>query len=329
MSNNVFVWIDQYGGEVDSIAWETLGVGRAVAEGLGGQLVAVVLGDGVAPPNLAEQALHYGADQALVANDTTLKYFRVEPYAAVLTQLAQEHNPAVLMMGASNAGLELSAYVAAKLGVGLAADCIAVQVEAGQVVATRPALIGNVSAKIVFGEATPNIVTVRRRVFPMPVADPARSGEMTAVKAVMTEAEIATKVEGFETSASAVSLTDAKIIVSGGRGVGGPEGFAPVKALAEALGGAMGASRATVDAGWIPYAHQVGQTGKTVQPDLYIACGISGAIQHLAGMKTAKIIVAINKDADAPIFKYAHYGIVGDLFKYVPAVTEEFKKRLG
>jgi electron transfer flavoprotein alpha subunit len=246
-----------------------------------------------------------------------------------LSQLAQEHTPATLIMGASTAGLELSAYVAAKLGVGLAADCTEVQVEGGQVVATRPALIGNVNAKIVFGEAKPSVITVRRRIFPTPEADPARSGEITAVSAVLAEADIATKVEGFETSANEVSLTDARIIVSGGRGVAGPEGFAPVKALAEALGGAMGASRATVDAGWIPYAHQVGQTGKTVQPDLYIACGISGAIQHLAGMKTAKIIVAINKDADAPIFKYAHYGIVGDLFKYVPAVTEEFKKRLG
>ena len=326
-NNNVFVWIDHYEGEVDSIAWETVGAARDVADSLGGQLIVVVLGDGI--DNLAEQAIHYGADSALVANDATLKQFRVEAYAAILHQLAQEHSPAAILMGASNAGLELSAYVAAKLGVGLAADCTDVAVEDGQVVATRPALIGNVFAKVVFGEVTPPVVTIRRRIFPIPEPAAGRTGEVTAVSAVLAEDDIATKVEGVETSASEVSLTDARIIISGGRGVGGPEGFAPVKALADALGGAMGASRATVDAGWIPYAHQVGQTGKTVQPDLYIACGISGAIQHLAGMKTSKIIVAINKDPDAPIFKYAHYGIVGDLFNYVPALTEEFKRRLG
>jgi electron transfer flavoprotein alpha subunit len=172
------------------------------------------------------------------------------------------------------------------------------------------------------------MATIRRRVFPVPDIDAGRSGEITTVEAVMSEADIPTKIEGLEAASGEVSLTDAKIIVSGGRGVGGPEGFAPVQALAEVLGGAMGASRAAVDAGWVPYAHQVGQTGKTVQPELYIACGISGAIQHLAGMKTSKLIVAINKDPDAPIFKYAHYGIAGDLFEYVPALTAELKERL-
>jgi len=327
MSNNVFVWIDQSNGDVDSIAWEALGVGRNIANELGGQLGAVVLGENVS--GVAEQTIQYGADNALVADDATLKSFRLEPYAAVITKLAQEHEPAALIMGASNSGLELSAYVAAKLGVGLAADCTEVAVEDGKVVATRPALIGNVIAKVSFGEARPQMVTLRRRVFPVPEMDAGRSGDITSVGAVMAEDDIATKVEGYEVAAGEVSLTDAKIIVSGGRGVGGPEGFAPIKALAEAMGGAMGASRAAVDAGWIPYAHQVGQTGKTVQPDLYVACGISGAIQHLAGMKTSKLIVVINKDPDAPIFKYAHYGIVGDLFQYAPALTKEFKQRLG
>jgi electron transfer flavoprotein alpha subunit len=173
------------------------------------------------------------------------------------------------------------------------------------------------------------MATIRRRVFPVPEANAGRSGEITGVTATLSEADIATKVKGLATTGSgAVSLTDASIVISGGRGVGGPEGFAPVQELAETLGGALGASRVAVDNGWIPYAHQVGQTGKTVQPDLYIACGISGAIQHLAGMKSSKIIVAINKDPNAPIFKFAHYGIVGDLFEVVPALSQEFKARL-
>jgi electron transfer flavoprotein alpha subunit len=327
MSNDVFVWIEQANGVADSISWETLGAARRVADTLGGKLAAAALGENVG--ELAQQAIQYGADSVFVADDASLKHFRLEPYVAVLTKLAREHQPAAILMGASNAGLELSAYVAAKLGVGLAADGIDLKVEDGHLVVTRPVLVGNVIAKVVFGQARPQIVSLRRRVFPAPALDGSRSGEVIAVAPVLAESDIATKVEGFEAATSEVSLTDAKIIVSGGRGVGGPEGFAPVKALAEALGGAMGASRAAVDAGWVPYAHQVGQTGKTVQPDLYIACGISGAIQHLAGMKTAKLIVAINKDAEAPIFKYAHYGIVGDLFQYLPALTEEFKKRLG
>ena len=326
MSKDIFVWIEQANDEADSIAWEALGAVRNGASDLGGQLVAVVLGEGI--DGLAETAIQYGADSAFAANDATLKGFRLEPYAAVITQLAQAYEPAAIVMGASNAGLELSAYVAAKLGVGLASDCIDLAVADGGLVVTRPALIGNVIATVGFGEARPQMVTVRRRVF-APEMNASRSGEITAVDAVMTEADIPTKVEGFEAGTGKVNLTDARNIASGGRGVGGPEGFAPIKALADALGGAMGASRAAVDAGWIPYPHQVVQTGKTVQPDLYIACGISGAIQHLAGMKTSRLIVAINKDPEAPIFRYAHYGIVGDLFQYVPALTEELKKRLG
>jgi electron transfer flavoprotein alpha subunit len=327
MSNDVFVWIEQADSQADSIAWETLGAARNIATELDGKLVALVMGENIG--DLSQQAFHYGADTVFAADDPTLKHFRLEPYAAILTRLSHEHQPAAILLGASNAGLELSAYVAAKLDVGLAADAIDISVQDGALEVTRPVLVGNVMARIVFGPARPQIATLRRRVFPLPAADPNRSGEIINVAPVLAEAEIATKVEGIEAATNEVSLTDAKIIVSGGRGVGGPEGFAPVKALAEALGGAMGASRAAVDAGWVPYAHQVGQTGKTVQPDLYIACGISGAIQHLAGMKTSKLIVAINKDGEAPIFKYAHYGIVGDLFQYLPALTEEFNKRLG
>jgi electron transfer flavoprotein alpha subunit len=323
--SNVFVWIEQRDGQADSISWEAITAARQIAEGLSESVIAVVFGTEI--NDLATIAIQYGADKAVVINDATLAQFRLEPYAASMIQLIQNQQPSAVVMGASSAGLELSAYVAAKLGVGLAADCTGVGVENGKVVITRPALIGNLIAKVKFSGATPNIVTVRRRVFPMPQMDAEHAGEVTQSEAVLAEADINTKIEKLEAVSNKVRLTDAKIIVSGGRGVGGPEGFPMVQALADALGGALGASRAVVDAGWIDYEHQVGQTGKTVQPDLYIACGISGSIQHLAGMKTSKVIVAINKDPDAPIFKYAHYGIVGDLHQYVPALTEEFKQR--
>lgn len=327
MSNNIFVWIDQYKGSVDTIAWEALGAARGLAADLEGEVVALVFGDGV--DDLAQEAIGYGADQAIVANDPSLNAFRVEAYAALVEQVVEAHRPAAMIMGASNAGLELAAYVAAKLGVGLASDCIDLAIKEGKLVATRPVLIGNLLAEVEFGEATPQMATIRRRVFPRPEPGRTRSGTTTRVDAVLAEADIPTQIEGLAAASDEVSLTDAKIIVSGGRGVGGPSGFEPVKELADVLGGAMGASRVAVDSGWIPYEHQVGQTGKTVQPDVYIACGISGAIQHLAGMKTSKIIVAINKDREAPMFKYARYGIVGDLFQYVPALSEEFRQRLS
>jgi electron transfer flavoprotein alpha subunit len=327
MANDVFVWIEQSDGTADSVAWEMIGAGRRVADALGGQVTACVLGDGV--DALAGEAVQRGADTVILVNDATLAIYRLEAYAATLVKLAQEYQPAVFLMGASSQGRELAPYVAAKLGVGLAADCIEVGVDNGSLVATRPALAGNVITKITYSDSQPHMATLRRRVFAPSDPDAARHGQVLTADAALSEADISTKLVEFVTQEGEVNLTDANIVVSGGRGVGGPEGFEPVLALAEALGGAMGASRAAVDAGWIPYAHQVGQTGKTVQPDLYIAVGISGAIQHLAGMKTAKVIVAINKDAEAPIFKVATYGVVGDLFKLVPALTEEFKKRLG
>lgn len=323
----VFVWIEQRDGQTATVSWETLSAGRYVADQLGGQLVAVVLGEQVS--YLAEQAIQYGADQALVADDASLKQFRLEPYAALLTQLAQERQPAALLLGATNTGLELAPYVAALLGVGLASDCTDLRVENGCLVATRPILAGSLTASVAFGPAQPHMATLRGRAFPMPALDPTRTGEIIAVAPALVEAEITVKIEGFAAADSRINLTEAKAIVSGGRGVGGPEGFAPLQTLAEIMGGALGASRAAVDAGWVSYEHQIGQTGKTVQPDLYIACGISGAIQHLSGMKTSKVIVAINKDPEAPIFRYAHYGIVGNLFHYVPALIEEAKKRLG
>ncbi len=326
MANNILTFIDHQHGVADAISWEVVAMARNLADASGGQVTALVLGDNVG--ELAQNAIHYGADKAVVVEDPALKNYRLEAYGPVLATLAAESDAGVFLLGGSDKGRELAPFVAAKLGVGLAADCVDLKVVDGNLQALRPALVGNLMAKITFGPAKPQMATLRRRVYPALEADASRSGEITSAAANL--GNLKTQVLGYEAAEGEVSLNDASIIVSGGRGVAGPEGFeTTIQPLADALGAAMGASRAAVDAGWIPYKHQVGQTGKTVSPDLYIACGISGAIQHLAGMKTSKVIVAINKDPDAPIFKAAKFGIVGDLFKYVPALTEEFKARLG
>lgn len=323
--SGVWVWIEQRGGEMKVISREVLGAGRKTADDLGQSLTALVLGQGVG--DVAAEAFDLGADAVVGCDDETLAHFRLEAYGPLLAKLAQERNPAVILFGASTRGRDLAAWVAADLDAGLVADGIGLEVSDGVVKVTRPVYAGKLLADV-FVTGGPQLISLRSRAF-APAESTGTSGDAEWVDAAVAEDNIAAKVVGFESSEGKVSLTDATIIVSGGRGVAGPEGFEPVQALADVLGGAMGASRAAVDAGWIPYEHQVGQTGKTVSPDLYIACGISGAIQHQAGMRTSKIIVAINKDPDAPIFKLASYGIVNDLFKVVPALTEEFKKRLN
>ena len=233
-------------------------------------------------------------------------------------------------MGASMRGRCLASSVAAELYTGLTADCTGLEIDldSGFLRQTRPAFGGNILATILCPNFRPQMATVRHRVFETPAADPGRRGQVISVPAELREDQIATRVLDFVVEHSEVNLADAKIIVSGGRGVGGPQGFGVIRELADVLGAAVGASRAAVDAGWIPYDHQVGQTGRTVRPELYIACGISGSIQHLAGMSTSRVIVAINKDPDAPIFKVADFGIAGDLFEIVPALTRQFRKKL-
>jgi electron transfer flavoprotein alpha subunit len=325
MANTILVWIENFKGHAASISHEALGAARAIADG--GSVTAAVFG-----PNadaLAKESIALGADRAFTCEDATFADFRPEPVVALLAHLAQETSADVVVLGASTRGREVSGALAAALDAGALADVTALELAAGNLVATRPVYAGKLLSTLVAARK-PVIITTRSRAFPKPEADAARSGEITSVSPVLAEDAIASKVVEFVAEGEGeVSLGDARIIVSGGRGVGGPDGFKPVTELAKALGGALGASRAAVDAGWIPYAHQVGQTGRTVAPDLYIACGISGAIQHQAGMRTSKVIVAVNTDPEAPIFKLARYGIVGDLFKIVPALTAEFKKRLG
>jgi electron transfer flavoprotein alpha subunit len=325
---SVFVWIEQFRGQAASLSWEALGKARDLAGALGSKTAAIVMGEGV--EDIAKQAISYGADIVYLAEDATLADFRVDPYAAVIEALVEEHRPSIMLWGGSSRGRDLAAAVGTDLGAGVAADCLDLQVDdEGRLTATRPIYTGNILTDVVF-RGEPQIATVRARAFAMPEADAGRSGEIVNVSAVLAEDDIPVKITGFEeTGMGEVSVADANIIVSGGRGVKGPEGFDPLRELAAVLGAAVGASRAAVDAGWIPYPNQVGQTGKTVQPDLYIACGISGAIQHLAGMRTSKVIVAINKDPDAPIFQLADYGIVDDLFKAVPALSAALKERMG
>ena len=325
----VWFWVEQFEGQAGSISWEMAGKGRQLADELGVALTACVLGSGVEP--IAQEAISYGADRVFLVDDPTLGTYRTDPYAAVMVDLIERYKPEILIMGASSRGRDLAGSIATRLVTGLTADCTGLDVdpETHQLRQTRPAFGGNIMATILCPNHRPQMATVRHRVFEVPGKDLTLEGQIVRERALMAEDEIAAKVIDFLVEEENVNLADARIIVSGGRGVKGPEGFEPVRELAQVLGGAVGASRAAVDAGWIPYAHQVGQTGRTVRPDLYIACGISGAIQHLAGMRTAKVIVAINRDPEAPIFEVAHYGIVGDLFEVVPALTEAFRKKLG
>jgi electron transfer flavoprotein alpha subunit len=321
---NTLVWLEQFRGVPRTISWEVLGAARD----LGGKVIATVLGSGV--ETIAQEAIARGAEVVYLADDATLATYRTDPYVATLKSIVAQAKPDVLLMGATARGRDLAAALAAELDTGLASDCLDLSVDGnGALLATRPVYAGNLLATVTFSEKRPQMATLRARAFPAAEPDADRRGEIVRIPAALAEEQIGVKVLEFQAEEGKVSLADARIIVSGGRGVRGPEGFAPLRELADVLGGALGASRAAVDAGWIPYAHQVGQTGRTVRPDLYIACGISGAVQHLAGMGSAKVIVAINKDPEAPIFKVAKYGIVGDLFEVVPALTAELRKRLG
>lgn len=325
MAHNILVWIETFKGKAVLVSYECLGEAKKLADG--GTVTAAVFGENAAA--IASEAITFGADQAIVCEDATLADYRAEPTIALLAKAAADLKPDVIMAGASTRGRDVSSGLAVDLEAGAIADCIAIEAQGDQLVATRPVFAGKLLSHVVVKTA-PMIITTRSRAFPMPEATAGKTGEVTTVAPVLSEDQITTKSIGFAVEGEGeVSLNDARIIVSGGRGVGGPEGFAPIVDLARTLSAAVGASRAAVDAGWIPYAHQVGQTGRTVAPDLYIANGISGAIQHQAGMRTAKVVVAINKDAEAPIFKLARYGVVGDLFQIVPALNEEFKKRLG
>ena len=324
----VWVWIEQHYGTAASVAWELMGQGRQLASDLGVELAACVLGHNTEA--LVQEALRYGADQVYVVDDPTLAVYRTIPYVAALAPIVRQYRPEIFLAGATNRGRDLAGALATELDTGLTADCTGLTIdEKRQLQQTRPAFGGNIMATILTPNHRPQMATVRPRVFAKPEPAAPHSDKIVRGKPMMLEEQVTSKVVDFIVEESSVNIADARIIVSGGRGVGGPDGFKPLRELAEVLGGAVGASRAAVDAGWIPYAHQVGQTGRTVRPDLYIACGLSGSIQHMAGMQTSRVIVAINKDPEAPIFTIANYGLVGDLFQIVPALTRQFRAKLG
>ena len=326
----VWTFAEQRGGKLTNVALELLGEGRKLADALGEPLVAVLLGHSV--EGEAKRLIAHGADQVFLADAPELERFLEEPYTQVIVDLIRNQNPNIVLMGATAIGRSLAPKIAARLGTGLTADCTGLDVDVAErnLMQTRPAFGGNLMATILCPNHRPQMATVRPKVFKPMAADESRQGQVTKVDLSKTVWDLKTKIlEVVNEVGHSVNLEEANIIVSGGRGLCDPKNFQLVQDLAAVLGGAVGASRAAVDAGWIPYAHQVGQTGKTVGPKVYFACGISGAIQHRAGMQSSDIIIAINKDPDAPIFKIATFGIVGDVLEILPLLTKEFKKALG
>lgn len=331
MTKDLWVFVEtNEDGTAKNVGLELLTPGKDMAAKQGGALVAVVIGSKV--DEAVKAASEHGADKVIVVDGPEYASYTTDAYAIALCTLVEKYGPTSMLIGATNNGRDLGPRVSCRLKTGLTADCTGLDVdeESGNVAWTRPAFGGNLMATILCPDHRPQIGTVRPGVFKKSDAGEAKA-EVIKEDIHVDAKDIRTQVLELikEADGENVDLEGADIIVSGGRGVGGPEGFEPVKALADALGGVVGASRAAVDAGWIAHAHQVGQTGKIVGPKLYIACGISGAIQHVAGMSGSDCIIAINKDPEAPIFDIADYGVVGNLFEVLPVLTEEIKKARG
>ena len=333
---NVWVFIEQEGGKIADVSLELVSKGRELANRLGVKTEAILLGDKL--DSCVETLFHYGCDNVFLAEDERLEPFTVLPYAKVIIDLIREHKPNILLFGATLKGRELAPRVASEKLAGLTADCTDLQIDdfddkvnkksyKDKLMQIRPAFGGNIIATIVNTWDDPQMVTVREGVMKMDAPDKSRKGKPTHVKVALTAKETVIKVIERIREERSVNLKGAQIIVAGGYGVGSKANFKLIHDLAATLGGEVGASRAAVDAGWIDHDHQVGQTGVTVRPKLYIACGISGSVQHCAGMSESKKIVAINSDPDATIFSLAHYGIVGDLNQVLPMMIKAYKAK--
>ncbi len=324
----IWVFVEQKNGKVQSVAYELLGKAHELAKKLSCQVSAVCIGNKL--DDQLDEIIWHGADNIYLVEAPEIANFQDEPYTNILVELIKKYKPEILLCGATSIGRSLIARVAIKIKAGLTADCTGLDIDPEKkiLLQTRPAFGGNIMATIISPNYRPQMATVRHKVMQPITPDKHRKGKIiresfdSSLYASRTKLlDIVDEIE------SLVNITEADIIVSGGRGMGGAENFKLLEELAHALGAAVGSSRAAVDSGWMPYSHQIGQTGRTVAPKIYFACGISGQIQHLVGMSSSKIIIAINKDPDAPIFKYATYGIVGDLFQIIPALTKKFKEK--
>ena len=323
MAKGVFVIAEQRDGALRKVSFELASAARKLADQTGDEVSAILLGSGI--EGLAAELGKFGVDKVLVGDNAALEPYVTEAHAQVVAKILKDNDAAIALFAASVQGKDLSARVAAKLAGGLATDCTDVKIDGGKLVAVRPMYAGKCFADVVFN-STPAMASLRPNVFP--AVENAKAGAVTKVDAAV-DAQKSKILEVQKDTSGKVDLTEATIIVSGGRGMKGPDEYKILEELADVLKGTVGASRAAVDAGWRPQKDQVGQTGKVVSPNLYVACGISGAIQHLAGMSSSKCIVAINKDAEAPIFTKADFGVVDDLFKVVPELTAACKKMLA
>ncbi|MCX7912972.1 MAG: FAD-binding protein [Thermodesulfovibrionales bacterium] len=321
----VLIFAEQRRGQVASVSLELLGVGRKLANDLGVELSAALFGSS---EKEAKELIKWGADRVYHVNDPSLDSFNDEPYSQILYELITRYKPEIVLAGATAIGRSFIPRVAGRLKTGLTADCTSLEIdkETRNLLQIRPAFGGNIMATIVCPEHRPQMATVRPRVMKRNIYDPKREGEIITIPIQNIKSRTRVLFSINDSSESFVNLQDAEVIVSGGRGLGNPEGFNMLRQLAQLLGGTVGASRAAVDEGWIPYRHQVGQTGKTVCPKIYIACGISGAVQHLVGMQSSDIIIAINKNPEAPIFNVSTYGIVGDLYEVIPLLIKKLKE---
>lgn len=323
----VLVFTEQRTGELQKVSLELIGEARRLADELGQEVIAGLIGKDVA--GLTGELISHGADKVYVVDSSVAELYMTEPYTKSIVAIIEEVKPAIVLFGATSIGRDLAPRVAARWHTGLVADCTSLAIEegTGNLLSTRPAFGGNIMATIACPDFRPQMSTVRPGVMQKLDADPSRKGEVINFDAKLTEADKTVEIiEEVRETTKRVNIEEADVLVSAGRGVGGPDKFQPLEDLAAVLKGTVSGSRATIDSGWLPKERQVGQTGKTVRPQLYMACGISGAIQHLAGMEESDFIVAVNKNPEAPIFEVADIGVVGDLHKVLPLVTEEIKK---